>query len=301
MNESNLTLSTGQKLQTFLLLSKSAKGMANSKLILDALSAPGVYVFSELAEAPNVVEASQSPQVAPYYALLKIFMYGTYKDYVAEQANLPALNDAQRTKLKHLSIVTLSESSRTLPYPLLQEYLDIPNVRTLEDLIIDAFYNGILVGKLDQRQQQLQVEYTMGRDVRPEQLEETMKALNGWSNNTKIVLEAIDNRIRAAHEMVAANQAEREDYDKRVELVRQHIRNKATSGAAGSSGSGGMGGGGGSSSSSSNNTNKMDMDDIDTAGIMRSREQGLNDPNNEQRSGRAKKSRGTKRFMVGRA
>ncbi|KAI7851125.1 hypothetical protein BDC45DRAFT_546365 [Circinella umbellata] len=253
MNESNLTLSTSQKLQTFLLLSKSVKGVANSKLILDVLSAPGVYVFSELAEAPNVVEASKLPEVAPFYALLKIFMYGTFKDYVAEQANLPALNDAQRIKLKHLSIVALSESSRTLPYTLLQEYLDIPNVRTLEDLIIDGFYNGILVGKLDQKQQQLQVEYTMGRDVKPEQLEETMLSLKSWSENTKTVLEAIDNRISAAHEMNSTNQIERDEYNKQIEIIRRKIH------------------------------------DIDSAGIMRSREQGLNDPNSEQRSGRAKK------------
>ncbi|KAI9495935.1 hypothetical protein BDB00DRAFT_811008 [Zychaea mexicana] len=287
MNESNLTLSTSQKLQTFLLLSKSVKGVANSKLILDTLAAPGIYVFSELAESPNVLEASQSPEVAPYYALLKIFMYGTYKDYVAEQANLPSLNDAQQTKLKHLSIVALSESSRTLPYPLLQEYLNISNVRALEDLIIDAFYQGIIVGKLDQRQQQLQVEYTMGRDVRPKQLEETMEALSVWSNNTKTVLDAIDNRIRAAHEMIAANQAEREDYDRHVERVRRQIRQKSSS----SPNSGG-------SSNNNNNSSRMDTDESDSAGMLRTREQGAHDSNSEQRSGRAKK-RGTKRFMVG--
>ena len=39
-----------------------------------------------------------------------LFIY--FYIYIAEQANLPALNDAQRIKLKHLSIVALSESSR---------------------------------------------------------------------------------------------------------------------------------------------------------------------------------------------
>ena len=58
MNETNLSLSTNQKLQPFLLLSKSAKGVANNKLISDALSAPSVYVFTELYESPNVVEVS---------------------------------------------------------------------------------------------------------------------------------------------------------------------------------------------------------------------------------------------------
>ena len=164
--------------------------------------------------------------------------------------------------------------------------MDIPNVRTLEDLIIDGFYNGLLVGKLDQRQQQLQVEYTMGRDVRPEQFEETMESLKSWSNNTKTVLDTIDNRIRAAHEMISTNQMERDEYNKQIELVRRNIRSKSSS----SSGGGGPPSFSSSSLTNNNNNNsKMETDDIDSAGIMRSREQGLNDPNNEQRSGRAKK------------
>jgi COP9 signalosome complex subunit 7 len=58
MNETNLSLSTSQKLQPFILLSKSVKGVANTKLIMDALNANGVYVFTELYESPNVVEVS---------------------------------------------------------------------------------------------------------------------------------------------------------------------------------------------------------------------------------------------------
>lgn len=56
MNEAILNLSTHQKLEPFLLLSKSVKGVANGKLISDALNAPGVYVFTELYNAPNVVQ-----------------------------------------------------------------------------------------------------------------------------------------------------------------------------------------------------------------------------------------------------
>lgn len=59
MNDTNLTLSTIQRLQPFLLLSKLTKGIANSKLISDALSAPGVYVFTELYESPNLIEVNQ--------------------------------------------------------------------------------------------------------------------------------------------------------------------------------------------------------------------------------------------------
>lgn len=54
------------------------------------------------------------------------------------------------------------------------------NVRELEDLIIDAIYLDILRGKLDQKEEQLEVEYTMGRDLEPGKLEDLLSALKDW-------------------------------------------------------------------------------------------------------------------------
>lgn len=46
------------KLEPFLLMSKSAKGAAAAKLIQDATSAPGVFVFAELLDLPNIQEVN---------------------------------------------------------------------------------------------------------------------------------------------------------------------------------------------------------------------------------------------------
>lgn len=48
------------KLEPFLLMSKSAKGAAAAKLIQDATSAPGVFVFAELLDLPNIQEVRVS-------------------------------------------------------------------------------------------------------------------------------------------------------------------------------------------------------------------------------------------------
>ncbi|KAI8059917.1 uncharacterized protein B0P05DRAFT_558118 [Gilbertella persicaria] len=270
MNETNLSLSTSQKLQPFLLLSKSARGVANTKLIMDALSAPGVYVFTELYELPNVVEASNLPEVAPYYTLLSIFMYGTFKDYEESQTQLPALNEAQTRKLKQLSIATLSESQQTLPYDILQTYLNIPTVRELEDLIIDGFYQGIFTGKLDQRHGQLQVMYSMGRDLRPQQLKETINALAAWSVSTSRILGALDAKIASLQDNVRENEQAQEDYLNRVEQLRRDVRA---------------------------NTNLKKLDTMDESMIKKQKGfSGEYDYTNE----RVKKSRGSKRFMIGR-
>ena len=56
----------------------------------------------------------------------------------------------------------------------------MPAIRELEDLIIDAIYLDILRGKLDQKEQQLEIEYTMGRDLEPGILENILVALKNW-------------------------------------------------------------------------------------------------------------------------
>ena len=45
-----------QPLEQFVLLAKSAKGAAVVALITQALEAPGVFVFGELLDMPNVQE-----------------------------------------------------------------------------------------------------------------------------------------------------------------------------------------------------------------------------------------------------
>lgn len=67
-----------------------------------------------------------------------------------------------------------------LPYSLLLQELQVASIRELEDLIIDAIYLDVLRGKLDQKEQQLEIEYTMGRDLEPGKLEKLLEALQNW-------------------------------------------------------------------------------------------------------------------------
>ena len=52
-----MTEKTGiNPLEQFVLLAKTAKGAAAVSLIKQALEAPGVYVFGELLDMPNIQE-----------------------------------------------------------------------------------------------------------------------------------------------------------------------------------------------------------------------------------------------------
>jgi COP9 signalosome complex subunit 7 len=57
---SEIAFNAAAKLEPFLLMSKSAKGAAAAKLIQDVTAAPGVFVFSELLELPNIKEVPSS-------------------------------------------------------------------------------------------------------------------------------------------------------------------------------------------------------------------------------------------------
>lgn len=49
-----LGMNQSSKVEPFVLMSKSAKGAAAAKLVQDATSAPGLFVFAELLDVPNI-------------------------------------------------------------------------------------------------------------------------------------------------------------------------------------------------------------------------------------------------------
>ncbi|KAF9481225.1 hypothetical protein BDN70DRAFT_992032 [Pholiota conissans] len=219
------------KLEPFLLMAKSLKGAAAAKLIQDATSAPGVFVFSELLELPNIQELAKSDQHQKFFSLLQLFSYKTYQDYLQHKDLLPPLNQAQIIKLKHLTIVSLAAERRILPYGDLQQALDISNVRELEDLIIDAIYLDLLQGKLDQKEEQFEVSYTMGRDLEPGQLEKVLAALQDWASTTAAVLATLDGKINSIAADTAAAKMSQVEHERQLQanLKEVHERQKEKS------------------------------------------------------------------------
>ena len=83
-------------------------------------------------------------------------------------------------KLRHLSIISLASKCRTIPYKTLCEHLEVNNIRELEDLIIEAFYAEVIKGKLDQLNNQLEIDFAIGRDVTDEQIDDILNVLDNW-------------------------------------------------------------------------------------------------------------------------
>ncbi|KAG0365647.1 hypothetical protein BGZ54_006349 [Gamsiella multidivaricata] len=214
--------SFGQRLEPYLALSKSAKGAGCVQLIKDVLAAPGVMVFGELLDMPNVVELRSSPEHAKYHRLLEIFSFGTYQDYQQNKDSLPEITEAQRTKLQQLSIVTLSERVRAIPYKDLLEYLEIANVRQLEDLIMDAIYQNVINANLDQKLKLVEVHSAMGRDLRPGQAQIMLKVLEDWTKTSEALLLALDAKMAQVRENHEKEKQAKEAFEKELERIKEN-------------------------------------------------------------------------------
>ncbi|KAH8150795.1 uncharacterized protein LAJ45_04976 [Morchella importuna] len=159
-------------LQPYLALAKSATGRAAADLVMQATQAPGVFVFSELLEMPNIQALAGNADGAKYLALLKIF---------AQRNHPPPLSPAQLHKLRQLTLITLaSQGPSHLTYASLLHTLDLPSTRSLEDLVISSIYASLLSAKLDTKSALVEVSSTAGRDVAPDEVPAMMRTLHSW-------------------------------------------------------------------------------------------------------------------------
>jgi len=68
-----------------------------------------------------------------------------------------------------------------LPYSLLQSSLSLPDLRTLEDLIIESIYLGLIEGHLNQKDSTLEITSAIGRDIGPNDVDNMIQQLSSWS------------------------------------------------------------------------------------------------------------------------
>eukprot|EP01097_Dermamoeba_algensis_P004260 TRINITY_DN2813_c0_g1_i1.p1 TRINITY_DN2813_c0_g1~~TRINITY_DN2813_c0_g1_i1.p1 ORF type:complete len:245 (-),score=45.99 TRINITY_DN2813_c0_g1_i1:55-789(-) len=193
------------------------------KIILSALENPNIFFFSELLSCPSVqkLETSLSKN---HVEKLRLFSYGTYIDFKANEAHFGPLSSNQQKKLRQLTIVSLATKQKIIPYDLLLQHLDMTEVRELEDLFIDSIYQGLLRGKLDQKDKQLEIEFAVGRDLRPGQLLEMVSFLNQWCQHSDGILVAIEDQVKYANTLLEVNRAHKNDFDKLVENMKTNLK-----------------------------------------------------------------------------
>ncbi|XP_031351303.1 COP9 signalosome complex subunit 7b isoform X1 [Photinus pyralis] len=220
-------------LEQFVLLAKSAKGAACVELIKQVLETPGVYVFGELLDMPNVQELAIGVNSACWHTL-NLFAFGTYKQYVSNQSNLLELTPAQKKKLQHLTIVTLATQTKCIPYSTLLNELEIKNVRDLEDLIIEAIYADIIHGKLDQKNSQLEVDYAIGRDIQAADIRVIVDCLQKWCTACENVLVCVESQIHRANAEKNRSVQRKADIEQEIVNIKKTLKTQLQERAEGS-------------------------------------------------------------------
>eukprot|EP01087_Luapelamoeba_hula_P025139 TRINITY_DN982_c0_g1_i1.p1 TRINITY_DN982_c0_g1~~TRINITY_DN982_c0_g1_i1.p1 ORF type:complete len:262 (-),score=48.45 TRINITY_DN982_c0_g1_i1:80-865(-) len=208
-------ISSGASLVRYCHLARTTKGRGVTALIGQALANPHTFVFGELLEVPSVQQLDGENKV--WYDTLTLFAYGTYAQYKESPSKYADLSPVLVKKLKQLSVVSIASVQKSIPYKVLLSELALENVRELEDLIIDCMYANIIKGKLDQEEQRFHVDWAMGRDIRPGQIEDMIKVLSLWCEKSDTLMQSIQEKIQLANLMHDSYQKQQKEYDARVE------------------------------------------------------------------------------------
>jgi len=215
--------SENEELKPFLLLAKSTKGAAAADLIRQVLEHPGVNVFGELLDMPNVQQLAGTSS-AGSLELLRVFAFGTWSEYKARVAELPPLSEQQIIKLKKLTVVHLASQSKLLAYDALMRELELRSVRELEDVLISCMYHGLLQGRFDQQAGHLEVFSCVGRDVHPSEIPQMAATLLAWQRNTTGLMAEVSEQLKSFKSQQDEARKAQQELDEKVEAVRVTLR-----------------------------------------------------------------------------
>mmetsp|Transcript_36624 Transcript_36624/g.66404 ORF Transcript_36624/g.66404 Transcript_36624/m.66404 type:complete len:265 (-) Transcript_36624:56-850(-) len=222
-------------LSQFVILAQSAQGRACEALIRQALDSAGVFVFGELLDCPNV-KALDGTENQKTLELLRIFAFGTYADYKVRQSEFGELSVNQKRKLQMLTLVSMATKDKLIKFSDLEAAIDVSGTREVEDLIIEAVYQNLIVGKMDQENQCLIVESCACRDCRDEDIDYIIETLTTWQDSAQSMMQALEGMVKYSQDSFEQQKTAREDLEKQVQATRESLKEGESKG--GNSGGG---------------------------------------------------------------
>lgn len=111
---------------------------------------------------------------------MNLFAFETIEEYNKNRAKYLELDGPKLAKLQLLTIADTASKKQCVPYSDLMKQLGINDIRQIEDKIIDCIYNDLLKGRLDQKNQQLHVQSTAGRDIKESEIDAMIAKLQAW-------------------------------------------------------------------------------------------------------------------------
>ena len=177
-----------------------------------ALLDRNVYFYGQLAAHPLVAStigaaAGASAEHQMLFRTLKLVTYGVWRDLaIAANADVAAFITATPEllcKLRILTLLTVAEASKSVPYATLAAELGIDAAspefaRDVEDVVIDATTAGMLSVTLHPSRRVVQVHDAAARDVHPSEVPALLAVFESWGKRC----EAVVGQLTAAHRRV---------------------------------------------------------------------------------------------------
>ncbi|XP_050385327.1 COP9 signalosome complex subunit 7 isoform X4 [Argentina anserina] len=187
-------------------------GSALASLVAEATSHPSLFAFSEILSAPSLLQL-EGTENSVYLDVLRLFAHGTWSDYKSNAGRLPQLVPDQALKLRQLTVLTLAETNKVLPYDKLMQELDVANVRELEDFLINECMYA--------------VQFAAGRDPTPEKLGSMIETLSNWLVTSDNLLISIQEKMSWADKMSELNKQHKKEIEDKAEEVKRSYSLKA--------------------------------------------------------------------------
>lgn len=210
-------------LEPFLLLAKNARGAASAQLIQQVTETPNIFTFGELLNIDGITQLESNANYQKEWKLLQLFTFGVYTDYIEHVANFPPLSDGQIKKLRLLTIASLASASKHVPYSLLMEKLGLEKLREVEDLIIEAVYAHIIKGKLNQKEQRLEVDFVIGRDIQPQMIDNIISILGSWRENCESAMSSLEAQITRGNDAKEVKTNQKKAVEEQVEGIKKAL------------------------------------------------------------------------------
>ena len=99
--------------------------------------------------------------------------------------------------------------------------LDIPNIRELEDLLIEGVYSGIVKGRLDQRSSKFYISSSAGRDASLADVSSMLMKLKKWSTICSDVIRGIGSSAEKASNAFVAEQTRSDSFSIAIEQLKK--------------------------------------------------------------------------------
>uniref|UniRef100_U3IYK5 COP9 signalosome subunit 7B n=3 Tax=Anatinae TaxID=2068716 RepID=U3IYK5_ANAPP len=128
-------------------------------------------------------------------------------------------------------LLELANVQECIPYSVLLKDLDMRNLRELEDLIIEAVYTDIIQGKLDQRNQVLEVDFCIGRDIQKKDISNIVKTLQEWCDGCEAVLLGIEQQVLRANQYKENHHRTQQQVEMEVTNIKKTLKATASSSA----------------------------------------------------------------------